>query len=80
MTFNRIAGGQHKADDGKGFLARPNRVELQVPASTSNLGPGFDAIGLALNLYNEFIFILLVLGMHIRLLAYNIKRIKAFLF
>jgi len=56
MTFNRIAGGQHKGDDGKGFLARPNRVELQVPASTSNLGPGFDAVGLALNLYNEFLF------------------------
>jgi homoserine kinase len=36
--------------------ARPNRVELRVPASTSNLGPGFDAIGLAVSLYNEFLF------------------------
>jgi len=24
-----------------------------VPASTSNLGPGFDCLGLALGLYNE---------------------------
>jgi homoserine kinase len=26
---------------------------VQVPASTSNLGPGFDVLGLALKLYNE---------------------------
>lgn len=32
------------------------RLELRVPASTSNLGPGFDVIGMALGLYNEFIF------------------------
>jgi len=32
------------------------RVELRVPASTSNIGPGFDALGLALGLYNEFLF------------------------
>ncbi len=28
------------------------RVTVRVPASTSNLGPGFDSLGLALNLYN----------------------------
>jgi homoserine kinase len=27
-------------------------VRVRVPASTSNLGPGFDCLGLALNLYN----------------------------
>jgi len=27
-------------------------VRIQVPATTSNLGPGFDALGVALNLYN----------------------------
>ena len=26
---------------------------VRAPASTSNLGPGFDAFGLALNLWNE---------------------------
>jgi len=29
-----------------------SRVSVRVPASTSNLGPGFDCLGLALNLYN----------------------------
>jgi homoserine kinase len=29
------------------------RVHVQVPASSANLGPGFDALGLALGLYNE---------------------------
>ena len=29
-----------------------SRAVIRVPASTSNLGPGFDCLGLALNLYN----------------------------
>jgi len=29
-----------------------SRAQVRVPASTSNLGPGFDCLGLALNLYN----------------------------
>ncbi|MDQ3901366.1 MAG: homoserine kinase, partial [Actinomycetota bacterium] len=29
------------------------RVRVRVPASTANLGPGFDALGLALTLYDE---------------------------
>jgi len=29
------------------------RVRVRVPASSANLGPGFDALGLALALYNE---------------------------
>ncbi|MBT3351545.1 MAG: homoserine kinase [Nitrospinaceae bacterium] len=28
-------------------------VRVQVPSSTTNLGPGFDALGVALNLYNR---------------------------
>lgn len=31
-------------------------VRVTVPASTANIGPGFDTLGLALNLYNEYIF------------------------
>ena len=31
-------------------------VRVRVPASTSNLGPGFDAFGLALGLYAEVTF------------------------
>lgn len=29
------------------------KVRVRVPASTANLGPGFDALGMALGLYNE---------------------------
>jgi homoserine kinase len=32
------------------------QVRLRVPATTANLGPGFDALGLALDLWNEAIF------------------------
>jgi homoserine kinase len=33
--------------------ASRSRVVVRVPASTANLGPGFDALGLALALYDE---------------------------
>lgn len=35
--------------------AAPSSVRLRVPASTANLGPGFDALGLALTLYNTVV-------------------------
>ncbi|MGH3572697.1 MAG: homoserine kinase, partial [Pseudonocardiaceae bacterium] len=28
-------------------------LRVRVPASTANLGPGFDAVGLALALYDD---------------------------
>ena len=31
------------------------RVRVKVPASTSNIGPGFDCLGMALRLYNELV-------------------------
>jgi homoserine kinase len=33
------------------------KVHIKVPATTANLGPGFDALGLALDLWNEAEFI-----------------------
>ena len=33
--------------------ARPAGVRVRVPATTSNLGPGFDVLGMALGLHNE---------------------------
>ncbi len=33
-----------------------NKFTVKVPASTSNLGPGFDTIGLTLDLYNQYTF------------------------
>jgi len=29
-----------------------NSVQVRVPATTANLGPGFDSLGIALKLYN----------------------------
>lgn len=31
-------------------------VKIRVPASSANLGPGFDSFGIALSLYNEYTF------------------------
>src|SRR5574344_1369338 len=31
-------------------------IKVQVPATTANLGPGFDCMGLALSLYGRFSF------------------------
>jgi homoserine kinase len=31
------------------------RVKVKVPASTSNIGPGFDCLGMALRLHNELV-------------------------
>ncbi len=31
------------------------RVEVRVPATSANLGPGFDTLGLALALYDELV-------------------------
>ncbi|WP_352418977.1 homoserine kinase [Proteiniborus sp.] len=31
-------------------------IKVKVPATSANLGPGFDTLGLALNLYNTFLF------------------------
>ena len=31
-------------------------IRVQVPATSANCGPGFDCLGLALNLYNIFEF------------------------
>lgn len=33
-----------------------NKIIIKVPATTANIGPGFDVLGMALDLYNEFIF------------------------
>ena len=34
----------------------PSSVSVTVPATTANLGPGFDCLGAALTLYNQFEF------------------------
>lgn len=37
-------------------LTEPMRVTVTVPATTANIGPGFDCLGAALTLYNQFVF------------------------
>ncbi|WP_214371090.1 homoserine kinase [Pseudonocardia sp. H11422] len=34
-------------------MGRPREVRIRVPASSANLGPGFDSLGLALSLYDD---------------------------
>ena len=34
-------------------MTNSNKVTIRVPASTSNLGPGFDCLGVALRIYNS---------------------------
>ena len=41
------------------------KVKVKVPATSANLGPGFDVAGLAVTLYNTFVFELLEDGLEI---------------
>lgn len=40
-------------------------IKVIVPATSANLGPGFDSLGLALNLYATFEFTLMDEGLEI---------------
>ena len=40
-------------EDGSVLMGRPSEIRVRVPGSSANLGPGFDALGLALGLYDE---------------------------
>lgn len=44
----------------------PRTVRVRVPATSANLGPGFDCLGLALDLWNEAIFTLEGEGLHLQ--------------
>lgn len=37
-------------------MIQKNSISLKIPATTANIGPGFDCLGAALTLYNEFTF------------------------
>lgn len=37
-------------------MAKSNSILVRVPASTANLGPGFDCLGLALDIWNDIEF------------------------
>ena len=35
-----------------------NKITVIVPATSANCGPGYDSLGLACNLYNDFTFVI----------------------
>ncbi len=37
-------------------MSKSNSISVKVPATTANIGPGFDCLGAAVSLYNEFEF------------------------
>ena len=39
-------------------MSNPTSVTVNVPATTANIGPGFDCLGAALTIYNQFTFAL----------------------
>ncbi len=45
--------GGRGAEEGENFVSERRQVRVRVPASTANLGAGFDVLGMALGLYNE---------------------------
>lgn len=47
------------------------KVKVKVPATSANLGPGFDVAGLALTLYNTFTFELNEGGLNITVVQHN---------
>ncbi|MBI2888092.1 MAG: homoserine kinase, partial [Chloroflexi bacterium] len=38
---------------GPGHANLPRRVRIRVPATTANLGPGFDCLGMALDIHDD---------------------------
>jgi homoserine kinase len=50
-TFAPFWTVRERGDEVETCMSR-SRVQVRVPASTSNLGPGFDCLGLGLQLYN----------------------------
>src|SRR5512146_3232434 len=46
-------------------VSGPLQVRVRVPATSANLGPGFDCLGLALDLWNEAEFRLEGEGLHL---------------
>src|SRR3954469_228307 len=53
----------HRTMAGPAFRAAAVRV--RVPATSANLGPGFDAFGLALGLYDDVVVRVADSGLHV---------------
>jgi homoserine kinase len=51
------------------------QVVVRVPATTANLGPGFDCLGLALDLWNEAVVTLCGSGIHVEIEGHGKGRV-----
>lgn len=51
---HRLGSIDGEADLGVGDDVERNRVVVRVPATSANLGPGFDAIGMAVDMWSEY--------------------------
>ncbi len=58
-------------------MSERQRVKVRVPASTANLGPGFDALGMALGLYNEIEVALEGVGLRLEVEGEGAERLQA---
>mmetsp|Transcript_7121 Transcript_7121/g.12755 ORF Transcript_7121/g.12755 Transcript_7121/m.12755 type:complete len:409 (+) Transcript_7121:73-1299(+) len=55
-TSNAVIDQEHAPKKRKASntaLERRNKVVVRVPGTTANLGPGFDAVGMAVDIWNE---------------------------
>jgi len=46
-------------------------IKVEVPATTANLGPGFDTLGMSLELYNEVEVAEIEEGLEIEVVGYG---------
>jgi len=65
------------AGEQGGFVSERQKVRVRVPASTANLGPGFDVLGLALGLYNEIEVELTGVGLRLEVEGEGAERLQA---
>lgn len=54
-----------------------NKVDITVPATTANLGPGFDCLGMSLGLYNRVQFAEIEAGLHLTVEGEGAEKIPA---
>jgi homoserine kinase len=57
-------------------MGRPSEVRVRVPASSANLGPGFDSLGLALGLYDEVDVAVAADGLDVEVLGEGAGRVS----
>jgi homoserine kinase len=58
-------------------MGRPGHVLVRVPASSANLGPGFDTLGLALSLHDEIEVSVAAEGVHVEVSGEGAGRVPS---